>query len=104
MYAKEGPCFPKAHALHHFGTPTKFNPKNVGPPPPEKFPFFCCLFTFFFTFIPPGQISKKKLKFKKNSPTQKPPLVRPQKCQSFVHRLRGTLFPEGNQLSVISLL
>ena len=33
-----------------------------------------------------------------------PPLVRPQKCQSFVQMLRGTLFPEGNQLSVISPL
>ena len=43
----------------------------------------------------------KKFKFPTNSPTpSKPPLVWPQKCQSFVQRLRGTLFPEGNQLSV----
>ena len=33
-------------------------------------------------------------------PPSKPPLVRPQKCKSFVQRLRGALFPEGNQLSV----
>ena len=39
----------------------------------------------------------KKLKFQKVSPTpSKPPLVRPQKCQN----LKGTLFPEGNQLTV----
>ena len=31
-------------------------------------------------------------------------LVRPQKCQSFVQRLRGPLFSEGNQLSVDSPL
>ena len=40
---------------------------------------------------------KKFLKFPQHS---KPPLVRPRKCQSFVQKLRGTLFPEGNQLSV----
>ena len=28
--------------------------------------------------------------------------MRPQKCQSFVQKLRGSLFPEGNHLSVIS--
>ena len=40
-------------------------------------------------------------KFQKVSTTpSKPPLVQPQKCQSFVQKLRGTLFPEGNQLSV----
>ena len=33
----------------------------------------------------------KKFKFKNNSPKpSKPPLVRPQKCQSFVQKLRGT--------------
>ena len=42
----------------------------------------------------------KNLKFQKRSPPSKYPLVRPQKCKSFVQRLRGTLFPEGNQLSV----
>ena len=43
--------------------------------------------------------------FPKNTPTpSKYPLVRPQKCHSFVQRLRGTLFSEGNQLSVNSPL
>ena len=43
--------------------------------------------------------------FPKNTPTpSKYPLVRPQKCQSFVQRLRGTLFSKGNQLSVNSPL
>ena len=43
----------------------------------------------------------KKVKVLISFPTtSKPPLVRPQKCQSFVQKLRGTLFPEGNQLSV----
>ena len=45
------------------------------------------------------------LVFPKNTQTpSKYPLVRPQKCQSFVQRLRGTLFSEGNQLSVNSPL
>ena len=44
----------------------------------------------------------KNLKFQKNSPPpSKYPIVRPQKCQSFVQRLRGTLFNEGNQFPVI---
>ena len=43
----------------------------------------------------------KNLKFQKMSPPSKYPLVRPQKCQSFVQRLRGTLFNEGNQFPVI---
>ena len=43
----------------------------------------------------------KKLKFQKISSTHsEPPLVWPQKCQSSVQRLKGTLFPEGNQLFV----
>ena len=50
-------------------------------------------------------VNKKIRFFKKNTPTpSKYPLVRPHKCQSFVQRLRGTLNPEGNQLSVISPL
>ena len=44
----------------------------------------------------------KKLVSKRFPRPLKAPLVRPQKCQSFVQRLRGTLFPEGNRLSVIS--
>ena len=44
-------------------------------------------------------------KFQKVSPTPpQPPLVRPQKSPSVVQRLNGTLFPEGNQLSVNSPL
>ena len=39
--------------------------------------------------------------FKKYPPPSKNPLVRPQKCQSLVHRLTGTLFSEGNQFPVI---
>ena len=47
-------------------------------------------------------VNKEHLKgtLKKYPNTPKYPLVRPKKCQSFVQRLRGTLFPEGNQLSV----
>ena len=47
----------------------------------------------------------EKVKVSKRLPhPSMPPLVRPQKCQSFVQRLRETRFPEGNQLSVISPL
>ena len=43
----------------------------------------------------------KSLSFKINFPNpSKPPVVPPQKCQRFVQRLRETLFPEGNKLSV----
>ena len=50
-----------------------------------------------------GTLNKVKVIKSFHTPS-KPPLVRPQKCQSFVQKLRGTLFPEGNQLSVISTL
>ena len=49
-------------------------------------------------------VTLKKLKFRKISIFPSPskyPLVRPQKCQDYVQRLKGNLISEGNQLLVI---